>query len=479
MTAIRTSVTRARLSRRAFLRRVGASAAVLPLLDVERPRAAAPSGFPKRIVTIAWSNGVAQTLFYPPGDDPTDSPILQPLAPLKSKVTLVVGVDLRIMVDGGHGADGHFSAPCLFTGTYKNVGGQQCTATGASIDQVVATAAAKQVQLPVPLLNICVQGASASTSYRADGSINTGESDAVRLFNTLFASRALPPDQLAALKARRGSVLDYLATELTNYGTRLGTDDRIKVAAHLESIRQLETSLAVAPADPTCVATAPNEPGLPTDYQGSMKAFSDLVATALRCDLTRAVSLTWADHGGSQPYALPFLNLGGSDLAIGEVHAIAHQGPDGYPLKAKIDGFYMSQLAALAQALDATPEGAGTLLDNSLLVMGNAQAEGSTHRVDDIPFILVGRAGGSLRSGRVVRPGSWQGAAANPWTGAPRAPTPAQLAGSAVSVAPATSGADRGATSNNELLASISNLMDVPATSFGTGYPGTLGALLV
>jgi len=33
MTAIRTRVTRERLSRRAFLKRVGASAALLPLLD--------------------------------------------------------------------------------------------------------------------------------------------------------------------------------------------------------------------------------------------------------------------------------------------------------------------------------------------------------------------------------------------------------------------------------------------------------------
>jgi hypothetical protein len=476
VTLIGTRVTRERLSRRAFLRRLGASAAVLPLLDVERAPAAGPTGFPKRLVTIAWANGVPQSLFYPPGDDPTESSVLQPLAPLKSKVTLVVGVDLRLMVDGGHGADGHFSAPCLFTGTYKNVGGQACTATGASIDQVVATAAAAQVQLPVPLLNISVQGAS--TSYRADGSVNTGETDAVRLFNTLFASRALPPAQLAALKARRGSVLDYLTAELGSYGTRLGTDDRAKIATHLESIRELETALSVAPADPTCVAAAPSEAGLPTDYQASMKAFSDLVATALRCDLTRAVSLVWADHGGSMPYAMPFLNLGGSDLQIGEVHAIAHQGPDGYALKAKIDGWYMTQLAYLAQALDSTPEGAGTILDNSLLVMANAQAEGSTHRVDDIPFILVGGAGGALRAGRVVRAGTWQGAPANAWTGAPRGVTPAQLTGATVTVTPASAGADRGSTSNNELLASISNLMDVPATSFGTGYPGTFGALL-
>ena len=125
-----------------------------------------------------------------------------------------------------------------------------------------------------------------------------------------------------------------------------------------------------------------------------MKAFSDLVATALRCDLTRAVSLVWADQGGSAPYAMPFLNLGGSGLDIGEVHAIAHEGPDGYALKAKIDGWYMSQLSYLAQALDATAEGGGTALDNSsLIVMGNAQAEGSSHPRGRHPVHPRGRRG--------------------------------------------------------------------------------------
>jgi Protein of unknown function (DUF1552) len=471
---IRTRVTRARVSRRAFLRRVGASAALLPLLHVERARAAPPGGFPKRLITIAWGNGVAQSMFYPAGDDPTASPILQPLTPLRSKVTLVVGVDLKLMVDNGHGADGHFSGPTLFTGTYKNVGGQVATATGASIDQVVASAVAKKVNLPTPLLNISVQGQS--TSYRADGTLNTGETSVARLFKTLFASQAVSSTQLDALKARRQSVLDYVSGELTTFGARLGTDDRAKITAHLDSIRQLETSLTALPNGRTCDV---NDPGGPTEYQASLKAFSDLVVTALRCDVTRAVSLVWADEGGSMPYAMPFLNLGVSDMNIGEVHAIAHMGPDGYALKSKIDGWYMTQLAYLAQALDATPEGSGTALDNSLIVMGNAQAEGSTHRVDDLPFILVGGAGGALRTGRVVRVGAWTGSGqtATAWTGAPRTVTPGQLSATALDVAASPAGIDRGSTSNNQLLASISNLMDVPATSFGTGYPGTLAAL--
>ena len=133
--SIRTSTTRARLSRRTFLRGVGAGAALLPMLESEWARGATPAP-PKRIVTLAMSNGFALPNFYPPGDDPTASMILSPLASLKSKVTLVAGLDFKNMLDTGHNYDGHFSFPTMYTGTYKNTGGQNCTATGASIDQV-------------------------------------------------------------------------------------------------------------------------------------------------------------------------------------------------------------------------------------------------------------------------------------------------------------------------------------------------------
>jgi hypothetical protein len=156
-----------RFSRRALLRRLGASAAMLPLLHSERARAATASGFPKRLITIAWSNGVAQPKFYPPADDPTASDILAPLAPYKAKVLLPCGLDIKIMLDAGKTYDGHFSYPSLFTGTYKNIGGQNAAATGPSLDQVVSDAVAKQVNLPVPLLNIVTSGKSTSSGNTA------------------------------------------------------------------------------------------------------------------------------------------------------------------------------------------------------------------------------------------------------------------------------------------------------------------------
>lgn len=447
MIAIRTRSTRARLSRRAFLRSVGAGAAVLPLLDAPRAHAAG-GAYPKRLVTIAWGNGVAQPLFYPTTDDPTSTPIMQPLAALKAKVTLVAGLDFMTMMATGHPYDGHFSYPTMFTGTYKNLGGQASGATGPSIDQVVSTAVAKTVNLPVPLINITAQGRS--TSFRADGSLNTGETQVARLYQSLFATKVMPSGALTALTARRKSVLDYLVPELSSFAARRGSDDRAKISAHLESIRQIETNLTAAGSGAVCT---PVDPGAPTEYQASVKAFNDLVALAFRCDISRTASLSWSDDGGSGPYTMPFLNLGGGGGGVGEVHGIAHLGADGYPKKQIIDTWFIQQLAYLATALESTSEGGGTMLDNSLIVMANDMGEGSFHAVTAIPFVLVGRAGGALQSGRTVKVGRWGTVTDRYWAS--------------------------GNTSvpHNQLLASISNLMDVPATSFGTGYDGTLTGL--
>jgi hypothetical protein len=442
MIAIRTRTTRQRFSRRAFLRSVGASAAMVPLLSTERARAVGPNGSPKRIITIAWGNGVAQPAFYPPGDDPTANTIMQPLAALKSKVTMVSGLDYKHLVDTGHLYDGHFSFPTMFTGTYKNLGGQRNAATGISIDQVVSDAVAKQVNLPMPVLPIQIAGLP--TSYRADGTRNTAETQPQRLFATLFANRTMPAGQVNTLALRRKSVLDYLTQDLGGFGNRLGSEDRAKIASHLESIRKLETQLAAGSTAPSCSGAM--DPGNVTDYPGMLKAFNDLVAMALRCDVTRAVSMSWAGDGGSPPDALPV-------VGVSDCHGVAHQGAGGYAQKIKVDTWYISQLAYLATALNAVTEGDGTVLDNSLIVMANDMTEGSFHSVTSVPIVLVGGAGGALKTGRNVLVGSWQGKTGNYWSsGKTNVP-------------------------HNQLLATISNLFDIPATSFGTMYGGTLTSL--
>lgn len=439
---IKTTTTKERFSRRALLKRIGASAAMLPLINAERALAA-PNGAPKRLVTIAWGHGVAQPSFYPPGENPVEMEIMKPLAPYASKVLLPAGIDIKVMLDANHRYDGHFSYPSLFTGTYVNMGGQRSAAGGPSIDQIYSDEVAKVVNLPKPLMVMTAAGSSAS--FRGDSARNTGETDPGRLFMQLFAGASLPPGQFDGLRARRKSVLDHLNRELQAFRGRVGTEDGQKISSHLESVRQLELQLNAA------TSAACQAPGMVpgTDFPAKMKAFIDITAMAIRCDLTRAVSMAWAADVGGAPGSFPFLGV------AGDYHGIAHQGPGGYASKIKIDTWYMTQLASLAKQLDETLEESGTALDNSVIVLANNMNEGAGHDVTKIPVVIVGSGGGYLKTGRAVRLGNWVGKSGTYW----------RMGDSGVP--------------HNKLLATILNALDVPTTGIGpAAYAGTLPELV-
>jgi hypothetical protein len=70
----------------------------------------------------------------------------------------------------------------------------------------------------------------------------------------------------------------------------------------------------------------------------------------------------------------------------------------------QINQWFCGQLAYLAKRLAETPEpgGEGTLLDNTLIVWTNELGKGSSHTLDNIPFVLVGN-GLDFKLGRSLK----------------------------------------------------------------------------
>jgi hypothetical protein len=52
--------------------------------------------------------------------------------------------------------------------------------------------------------------------------------------------------------------------------------------------------------------------------------------------------------------------------------------------------------------LKNTQDGEGSLVDNSMIVYGAGLADGNSHIHSDLPTVMVGRAGGYIKSGRRV-----------------------------------------------------------------------------
>jgi hypothetical protein len=70
--------------------------------------------------------------------------------------------------------------------------------------------------------------------------------------------------------------------------------------------------------------------------------------------------------------------------------------------KTKIDAYHVSLLAYLAQKMQATPDGDGSLLDQSLLMYGGGMGDGNLHRHSDLPCVLLGGLGGRIDAGRHI-----------------------------------------------------------------------------
>ena len=51
------------------------------------------------------------------------------------------------------------------------------------------------------------------------------------------------------------------------------------------------------------------------------------------------------------------------------------------------------------EKLKHTPDGDGTLLDNTLLLYGSPMGDSNLHNHKRVPFFIAGRAGGALKGG--------------------------------------------------------------------------------
>ena len=398
------------VSRRHLLRAAGGALVVPAFL---RRALAAEGDLPPRLVIMMQANGVHQPGFWP--DASFRSPVLAPLLddPALAPLTTVVK-QVRVESDGP-GVAHDIGYYALWTGV-RGVGTPNDPwAGGPSIDQVLKQKLAPR--LPYPTLACGVQAAeiapkhSHRTSFtylRARQQVPT-ETDPVRLYAALFRGRdgGADPARAARRLVQRRSVIDHVATDLRRLGERLGGFERQKLDAHATAVREMEGRLgAVVAAPPGVFCGARERPPLDARAEdlvpALLEAMIEVVAQALACNLTRFVNFGFGHAGGSWLFRWMNLNM--------DWHGeIAHKDTGADPVAAErmtsIGRWHAGYVARLARALAAIPHAGGTVLDDALVVWANENGNGS-HSLENIPVVMVGRAGGRLReTGRVVDAG--------------------------------------------------------------------------
>jgi hypothetical protein len=221
----------------------------------------------------------------------------------------------------------------------------------------------------------------------------------------------------ANASAKTKSILDAVIGQYTKVSAQLGSADRATLAAHLDMIRQMETSLAtgmgagagsscVVPPMPTVGASMPTNPmqggtGVivtETDIPLKGQVMSDLLVASLSCDLTRVATMQWADSEAK--FILNFAPLNMPD------HHHAYQHEKGFQPDAllKIYQWYAGNFAYFLQKMDAVKEADGTsLLDNTLIFWISEIQKPDSHGQTNMPFVLAGKAQGKVRTGRWIK----------------------------------------------------------------------------
>jgi hypothetical protein len=208
----------------------------------------------------------------------------------------------------------------------------------------------------------------------------------------------------AEREARKMSVLDFVRADAKRLRGKLGAEDRRRLDAYESGIRELERRLEFRAEDE--LAGVPGVPGVPDSarpasipdgYAEHVDRMSDLLALAFQTDTTRVATFMLADEGSNKSYGF----LGAPEGH----HTLSHH--DGDVEKQRkirdINRFHVERLAYLLARLADVREGDRALLDSAMLVYGSGISDGQRHSHGDLPVLLIGGGGGTLRPGRHVR----------------------------------------------------------------------------
>jgi len=413
------------LPRRTFLRGLGVTLA-LPFLDcmlpsVMKAAAVAPIGGPlRRMVFMYLPNGIDMENWTPKAaGDRFDLPsILQPLEPVRQDVSVLSGlahVKARAL---GDGAGDHARAnACFLTGVHPRKTSGADIAVGVSVDQLAAAQIGKNTRLST--LEMSCEG-----SLRQAGSCDSGYACAYQnnlswrdentpmpaigdprlIFERLFSSSDEDPDLAAGRALRescRSSILDVVRDDARAFQRNLGATDRHKVDEYLTGLRETEVAIqqqakfsAAEAAKPRPTMEKPE--GIPSEFPDHIKLMYDLLALALQSDSTRIATMMVQHDGSNKPY--PFIGVKEGH------HDLSHHGGSAEKKAklAQINRFHIEQVAYLLGKLKSMKEGYGSVLDNSMIVVGSAIADGNAHQHHDLPVLLCGGGGGTLKPGRHV-----------------------------------------------------------------------------
>lgn len=394
------------ITRRDILRNAAlgsAGIALAPFVQHMQAHAAGdPKKLPKRFVFFTTANGIAPSYLIkdydriPDAKKPdraetmVDRPLaeaglsecLKSLAPLTDRTVAITGLSGK-MTRGWHSVG------------YGTLGAYACGDKGGPKGETIDGALCKAFPGIFPHIGVSCNRASGVSAVGV-GSALPCYSDPMEVFNNLFGVISDDPQAVRRNKFD-GKLLDFMAKDVRAFQQRLPGEERQKLDHYLNAFQQMGARhrQLLAKREELRELNPATVGGGEMLWENKVEAMCDLIVQAMIAGLTNVAAINTDGNGADGAI---YGKRTGFDEPQGG-HGFGH-GPASQ--RALPFAFNVSMMAKLAHALDTVPEGNGTMLDNTLLLMVSTSGDSHHTRCVNFPMVLVGNVGGTLRTGRQI-----------------------------------------------------------------------------
>jgi hypothetical protein len=341
---------------------------------------------------------------------------LKPLEAFRDHITIVSNTDVPSAdpTEAREIGGDHFrSSATYLTQTYPKRTEGSDVECGISLDQLHAQRFGQDT--PIPSMQLCIEnvdqsggcgyGYSCVYTDTISWASPTRPLPMIRdprvVFDQMFG--VLGSGSTGERRERRTedlSILDFVRESSKRLQGRLGAGDRARLADYLDNVREIERRLQAVEkrndsGEPRELPAAPR--GIPDSFAEHVKLMFDLQMLAFRSDVTRVFSLKMGRDGSNRVYP--------ESGSTGAFHIVSHHGdnPDRIRELAKINTYHVGLLPYFLKQLQETPDGDGTMLDNSLVIYGSPMGNPNQHNHKQVPFLVAGHAGGAIKGGVHLR----------------------------------------------------------------------------
>jgi len=410
-------LTKKHLSRRTVLKGVGVSVG-LPLLDAMIPAATAlaqTAAAPKLRVgffyiphgAILWNtpHGPDMDHWTPSGAgaDFKLSPILEPLEDYKHLVTSFSNLENKASAGSVH----RYNPATWLCGVKPDLEAPGPSMT-TTIDQIIAGHIGQETVLPSLEVSsettmqavACGSGFgclySSTLSYRNPSSPLPMEFNPRKVFSQLFGEGDTQEER-EAISRQKMSLLDLISERTQELQRNLSVSDRLILDEYLDTVREIERRVELAEQRDLSGVDVPDAPlGELDSFDEQVRLMFDLVALGYQANLTRVASYIMVAEGTNRTYN----HIGVPDA----FHSLSHHANylERMHKLVRIQRYHVERFADFVAKLAATPDGEGSLLDNSMFLYGSNMANSDLHNNYPVPNILVGGGSGALKGGQQI-----------------------------------------------------------------------------